>query len=214
MTTQIDKGMFLCYNPEIYLNMQYRSPENDAEVIPRKGETYVDAMQRMLITCLSGTFKGGTIVEVGAWDGKNINVVRAMGAGKVIALEPLGIVDQTRLAAQDELKRGDLASLIQDNGAEKFDGFVAFNCAPSNNNIEFIYQLYQLLKSDGVGVITFAEEVRYKIFSPLLHRLFSTVEIIRMVGSSDNIFRPPNGLNGIIIKVGNKNPNRSLEDLK
>ncbi len=196
--------------------MKLTPEENNRDVFPEAGETYEEAMRRMLIRVLKGTFIGGTVVEVGAWNGKNVEVVRAIGAERVVALEPHEItdeIDQTLLATADEFIHSDLEGLLK-RGAEQFDGFVAFNAAPTNDTVDYVFQLYELLNSSGVGIITLAEQVRSRLFKLLLVKLFDEVETMRELGASDMSMRSANGQNAIIIKVARKKPGVTLVELK
>ena len=166
------------------------------EVIAREGENFEEAMARVIKTRIGyyfengRPFNGGTVLDVGSGDGRFLQMIKELGAEKVIAVEP-----DTSGLSEVALQRLKMADLFQGTIEEleahgwKYDGALVLNCSPMADASTMVESLSKQVKEGGTVIFSFAEkEPTYDRFLPLIQQHFRDVKVNGTVG--DKVWGP------------------------
>lgn len=162
-------------------NIQY-IPKFD-EVSPINGESYMEAMTRVLKKRILPHFDNnkpfnGVILDVGSRDGRFINMIKELGAEKVVAVEP--DVSGVSTNELDVLKNANLfngtVEALEEQG-KKYDGAVVLNCSPMANPATMIPSIARQVVKGGVVIFSFVEQhPTYGSFIPYILANFKEVQ--------------------------------------
>lgn len=134
-------------------------------------------------------FKGGTVLDVGSRDGRFLEIIRQLGAEKVVAIEPntseLSDVDLDRLKTADELFNDTLEEFEISKEANKYDGAVVLNCPLTANEKTLTRVLSDLMNDDAIAIFSFAERETYDKFMPEIKKHFKDIEISGNLGDKE-----------------------------
>lgn len=120
-------------------------------------------------------FDGGTVLDVGSGDGRFLQMIKELGAKKVIPIEPdiygLSEVAIQRLRIAD-LFHGTIEDLEMQNGG-KYDGALVLNCSPTADAKTLVESLSRQIKEGCTVIFSFAEKKpTYDHFLPIIQQHF------------------------------------------